>query len=1328
MTSAEVAEKPEIEKVIPTTPSQMEIWLACKLGGKEANKAYNESISVKLEGKLIIKTLQDAFLKVLERHDAMRSVVSPNGKSFLVFSNYSLPIRMRDICGLNSEEKEKYLKKHAEQTGTYDFNLTTGPLYVLDLIKLEEENHLLTFTGHHIVFDGWSLGVMLEELGLIYSDLVCCRDPELPKADRFGEYAQEFYNLTRKSNYRQTKDFWKAYLSDPVPDFVLPADKPLTAGRTYSARRHEIRVQTEVMLKAKAVAAKLGASFNLALLAIFELLLSDWTKRQDVIIGLPVAGQIGLNKPRLIGHCVNLLPLRSLVNRDESFREYLKKRKEDYYMALDYSFISFGEMIKDIKLIRNHSRIPLVPITFNIDSNLGNELNFNGLEHQLILNPKSFSNFEIIFNLLQTSEEFIFEWTYNTELFSKALVEEIALKYSNMISAFVDNPDEKIAHVFEGLANPVLDPTPEVPQFQPLGELLRIKLAAGKNKLGVCAAGKNYSYDELTDKVDAIAVHLLARGVGPGKIVAVHLQRSVDLVASALAVIRIGACYMPIDSEYPEERVLFMLTDVDVKAFITDNQQFSWGKLDAKKVEMGNNIFAHSIPGFQVKLPRPEDPLFIVYTSGSTGTPKGVALSQQNLSDFLIHFAQAPGFQDTDRVLGLSSISFDMSFMELVLPFVYGASLHLLDNYERRDSREIVKILNSGSITKLYATPSHLKSIFDYGLASKLEHLTIISAGEPLQDTLAHTLVKHSGKVFNIYGPTETTIFSNIKEITEETQEITIGKPVLGASILLLDEEGKLITDSGRLGEIYIGGKGVGLGYLNREELNRERFIHNPIATNPGLYYRTGDLAVWTTSGELICKGRMDHQVKIRGQRIELVEIENSIALDSAVEHVIVEKTSSEQGDDELVALLSFKNGKKELDSNEWIAECRDRLRSKLPTYMIPSSFIVVDDFELNQNGKVDRKLARKFIQVGKPFRDTSSVNEVVEAQSPSELVLYLLTLWNKFINVSENQLDSDFFQLGGHSLMAVDLISILEKKFGIALPLSILFEYPTINSLATRLKELTETNISESNMLVKFKEGDPRKVLFFIHGVGLNPIEIRTLNEHMDKDQTIWGLQSPSILSPNCKPLDTIEEIAHLYISEIKKLGYTGPYRLLGNSFGGQIAFEMAKQLLKANEEVKFLGMIDTVASIRKSAMNSFVGNISLLSKKILFEIGFFANDPAYYFPYRIGYIKDKAGKIKKGTDYPSTGVLRTRISQIEKVNMAAWEKYTHEYVDTTLTLFLAEKRTFYVPDFKTFGWSGLVRKINTISMPGDHASMLKPPYGVEFSRVLQGLLNSSK
>ena len=585
MTSAEVAEKPEIEKVIPTTPSQIEIWLACKLGGKEANKAYNESISVKLEGKLIIKTLQDAFLKVLERHDAMRSVVSPNGKSFLVFSNYSLPIRMRDICGLNSEEKENYLKKHAEQTGTYDFNLTRGPLYVLDLIKLEEENHLLTFTGHHIVFDGWSLSVMLEELGLIYSELVGGRNPILPKADRFGEYAQEFYNLTRKSNYRQTKDFWKAYLSDPVPDFVLPADKPLTAGRTYSARRHEIRVQTEVMLKAKAVAAKLGASFNLALLAIFELLLSDWTKKQDVIVGLPVAGQIGLNKPRLIGHCVNLLPLRSLVNRDESFREYLKKRKEDYYMALDYSFISFGEMIKDIKLIRNHSRIPLVPITFNIDSNLGNELNFNGLEHQLISNPKSFSNFEIIFNLLQTSEEFIFEWTYNTELFSKALVEEIALKYSKMISAFVDNPDEKIAHVFDGLANPVLDPTSEVPQFQPLGELLRIKLAAGKNKLGVCVAGKNYSYEELTDKVDAIAAHLLARGAGPGKIVAVHLQRSVDLVASALAVIRIGACYMPIDSEYPEERVLFMLNDVDVKAFITDNQEFFWGKLDAKKLE-----------------------------------------------------------------------------------------------------------------------------------------------------------------------------------------------------------------------------------------------------------------------------------------------------------------------------------------------------------------------------------------------------------------------------------------------------------------------------------------------------------------------------------------------------------------------------------------------------------------------------------------------------------------------------------------------------------------------------------------------------------------------
>ncbi|MDR7132633.1 amino acid adenylation domain-containing protein [Algoriphagus sp. 4150] len=865
-----------------------------------------------------------------------------------------------------------------------------------------------------------------------------------------------------------------------------------------------------------------------------------------------------------------------------------------------------------------------------------------------------------------------------------------------------------------------------LPAFVSIGELIKGKLAAGKDRTAVCVGGEEYSYARLDEMVNSIAAQLVLKGAGPGEIVGVHIERTIDLVASALAVIQIGACYMPIDSEYPEDRVKFMLGDVDVRVFLTDNDSYSWGNLDCRKLKIDRFIFEHHSPGVMARVPRPDDPSFIVYTSGSTGNPKGVALSRQNLSDFLKHFEKAPGYSESDRVMGLSSISFDMSFMEIVLPFVYGASLHLLDRFERRDPREIVKILKTGKITKLFATPSHLKSIVDYGLSDKQENLTIISAGEPLQHTLALSLVKSSGKVYNIYGPTETTIFTNIKEITADTEVVTIGKPVPGTTILLMDEHGKPVTDSGELGEIYIGGKGVGLGYLNREELNREKFILDPLPNKLGRYYRTGDLAVWTADGELICKGRMDQQVKIRGQRVELCEIENAIALDKAVEHVIVEKTTAENGDDELIALLSFRNGEK-LSGNpdKWIASCKNKLRLTLPTYMVPGNFVVVDNFELNQNGKVDRKNARKLFQ---PVAVESSFPPAsTQTKGKNETVNILLELWNKFLEISDNQLDEDFFFLGGHSLLAVDLISAVEKKFGLNLPLLFLFEYPTVNSMALKLDRLTAAKTVESSVLVRFKEGNPEKVLFFIHGVGLNPIEIKTLNEYMDDDQTIWGLQSPGIQNKKNKPLDNIEEIAGLYIAEIKKLGYSGQYKLLGNSFGGQIAFEMAKQLLNAGEEIGFLGMIDTVASIKSGYPKNVFGRIGMLGRKIPFEISFLLDDPVFYLKYRVSYIKEKVQKNRIPKTPGDDGDLKARIMQIESINMKAWENYKHEFIDTTITLFLAEKRTFFVPDFDTFGWSEFVRHLKTVHMPGEHANMLKPPHGEKFSRTLQNLLNSS-
>jgi len=1323
--NVDIQEIPEIERVFPITPAQMEIWLACKIGGREANKAYNESVSLKLTGELSVKYLQDAFLQVIERHEGMRSVISPNGKSLIVFSSFNLPIRMRDISDVAEKEKELVLRKHLEQRGSYHFNLVQGPLYVMDLIKLEEKSYLLTFTGHHLIFDGWSLGVMLEELATIYSSFIDGVPSNLPNADRLGEYAKEYFNLSRKPKYKETKDFWKNYLSNPVPRVDLPIDNPRPKIRTYNSEGHRKSISSETWNKLKEVSAKLNSSLNLTLLAVFELFLYDWTKQNDLVVGLPVAGQIGYNKHRLIGHCVNLLPLRSKVDKDHKFVEYLKIRKGDYNNALAYSLISFGDMIQNISLVRDSSRISLVPVTFNIDTGMEDGLAFSGLEHSLMANPKTFSNFELILNLFKASTGYVLDFTYNSTLFNRSTIELAAAKYFKMIDLCLDHLDWKISDLIDHVNHQPEQNAVSVLDFIPLGELIRDQLTSRNDKIAVRIGNDEYSYNQLNSITNTIATQLILRGVGPGKVVGVHMERNINLVAGALAVIQIGACYLPIDTEFPEDRVKFMLNDANVTTFITENETYSWEKLETKKLLINEELLGMPTSGFIAKTPKTNDPIFIVYTSGSTGNPKGVVLTQRNIKDFLKHFRSAPGMDEQDRVIGLTSISFDMSFMELILPFALGASLHLFNKYERRDSREIVKAVNSGSITKMFATPSHLKSIIDFGLTNCQDNLTIISAGEPLQLSLAKKLVKVASKVYNIYGPTETTIFDTIKEITSETEIITIGSPVEGSSIFLVNEQGELVTSPGEPGEIYIGGNGIGLGYLNNEEQNREKFVSNILESHPGKYYRTGDLAVWTSTGELDCKGRLDHQVKIRGQRIELGEIENLIGLDKDVQNVLVEKQVSEEGNDYLVGYVSFREEvKNTIEYSLWISSCKERLASFLPSFMIPSNFHIVEDFKLNQNGKIERKAEKKIININitEEIKNQSKEREVTNTKT----VAIIKKLWEKVLVISNANIDTDFFQEGGHSLLAVELISKIERELNLSLPLSLLFEYSTITSISNYLNQLID-NKTEENILINIKNGSSEKVLFFIHGVGLNPLEIKTLNNHMDDDQTIWGLQSPSIMSNDIKPIDNIKDIASLYLNKIKEKEFTGPYSILGNSFGGQIAFEMAKQLIENGDEVKFLGMIDTTANLRDNKPKNFISKFNRFNKKLAFEIEFIVDDPLYYFRYRTKYLSEKLDNYKNSSSDQDINSLKQRIKKIEDINMLAWENYTHQYLKTKITLFLAKKKTFFVDDLLTFGWSPNVDSVETIYMPGEHANMLKPPYGVEFSRALQDVLNKT-
>lgn len=1321
----------EIEKVIKTTPSQTEIWLACKMGGKEANMAYNESVSLQLKGNLCVDSLKKAFLELIRRHDGMRTIISPNGKNLLIFSSYELPIRFRDISHLSEDEQQCFFKKHVKEIGNYHFNLSQGPLYVMELIKINNMLHEISFTGHHIIFDGWSIGLMLEELSELYSKSVQNLESDLPTPDLLGEYSAELINRSRKFEHKETKRYWKNYLSDPLPDFSLPISKDRPIHRTYDSDVIGFPLPKEVVRQIKKTSSEERVSLNLVILSIFEIFLSRWSGEQEVVVGMPVSGQLGLNRPRLIGHCVHLLPLRSDVDMELPFSEYLKQRKVNYNQALDHQFLSFGNMIQDLPIRRDSSKVPLIPVTFNIDLDLDAKVDFIGLEHKLSFNPKAYANFEIILNLYGNSDEFTFEWTYNKSLFDRDYINHAGTDFVNYLKAFTTDRNLSIQEIIEGVeANspkvkePTIDLVVSELDFVPFGKYFFDAVNNYRNKVALTIGRNELSYQDLGKKVKHLAGYLYQKGVQPGDIIGVHLERDENLIVTVLAVISSGAGILPIDTDFPEDRVKFMLKDANVKYFISSNDSINWGELQGQKLQIPISQILDQYELFTVQNFDPVHPALIIYTSGSTGKPKGVVLSHLNLFYFTQQVIEQPGLSNEDRVLGLTSISFDMAWLEIVLPFTFGASLFLLGKYERKDQREIFNALKDHRITKLYITPSHLKSLIQYMGEPRLEGLTIISAGEPLSMKLADSLLKVADSVHNIYGPSETTVFATIKKIEPSSREITIGKAVKNACVVLVDEQGKLINFPGKMGEIWIGGTCVGNGYLNRPELNNERFVPSPFKGYDGEFYKSGDLGLWNEEGDLLCKGRIDHQVKIRGQRLELGEIESELTKDPLIKNVVVIKVLDANEEGMLRAHVSFVDGEMpEPRFNNWVEITKGQLSKKLASYMIPSEFVQHTSFELNSNGKIDRKLLERY----RPTGIVSRASEIVKAiKNPSSSILAVKKAWEQVLKRELENVNEDFFQIGGHSLLAVDLLSKLENHFKINLPLSTLFEFPTIEMLSSHIEHCKkEENKGQSKCLVKIKEGDPQKVLLFIHGVGLNPLEINTLVNNLDEDQTIWGLQSPSILDSTLAPLSSIEQIAQVYIEQIRMAGLQGPYHLMGNSLGGLIAFEMAKQFIKMGDQVQFLGMIDTIAFNTDAAPKGFFNKVSRLFKRLWYEVKFIVRDPGFYLSYRKKYLLEKRDNWR--ARHQKTTDLFSRIKEIENVNMEAWKNYVHEPVDVNITLFLANRRTFFVEDFKTFGWTPFAKEINVIRMPGEHANMLKPPHGAEFTKALQNILNSN-
>jgi amino acid adenylation domain-containing protein len=1039
---------PSLLHTAPSTESQREIWTACRMGD-DASLAFNESNVLELEGDLDVQALQAAVRGLVERHEALHTTFSSDGLTLMVAEATEVNVPLLDLSGGTSEEREAgmsaLLAREVEET----FDLEQGPLARFKLVKLGERSHRLVFTAHHIVCDGWSTAILMRDLGALYTR-ARGEEATLAEPEPFSAYARAEVEAAGTPEMAAAEAYWLDQFREPTTVLDLPTDRPRPPLKTYASRREDYVLPADLVAALKKAGARSGASFFTTLLGGFKALAHRLSGQQDIVVGIPAAGQSVGGHSELVGHCVNTLALRSQVDGHQPFQQLLKSLRTTMLDAYDHQQFTYGTLLRKLPLARDPSRLPLVSVLFNLDQALtAKDLSFQGLAARLWTNPRRYENFDMFVNAVEGNGRIVLEVQHNTDLFDVETIRRWMAAYEMLLRGITDDPGREIAalpilgEADRALLAAVNDTAAEYPSTSCIHELAAEQTARTPEATALVFEGESLSFAELDARANRLARVLRERGVSRGTLVGLCLERSPDMVAALLAVLKAGGAYVPLDPAYPADRIAFMIEDSGMPVLVSEKAlegtlpshgaQVLW--IDAEAEALAG-LDDSALPRDESSA-RPEDPAYVIYTSGSTGKPKGVRVPHRAVANFLWTMRDQPGLGPKDTLVAVTTLSFDIAVLELHLPLVVGARIVLARRETAGDGAALAELLSSSAASVMQATPSTWRMLLAAGWKGG-DGFTVICGGEAMPPDLAQQLVEAAGSVWNVYGPTETTVWSTREKLHNPVGNLTIGRPIGNTQVHVLDERLQPVP-IGVPGELHIGGDGVTLGYLNRPELTAERFIPDPFHSG-ALLYKTGDLARLLPDGRLDYLGRNDNQVKVRGFRIELGEIESILARHGAVGQAVVMARELRPGDVRLVAYLIPANGATPPDE-----DLRAFLRESLPDYMVPQHFMSLGAFPLTPNGKIDRK------SLPEPVTERAD-GDFVEPRTPEERLV--AELWQDALGVPRLSVHDNFFHLGGHSLLASQVLARLRREHGVALPFRRLFEAPTIERFAALVAE----------------------------------------------------------------------------------------------------------------------------------------------------------------------------------------------------------------------------------------------------------------------------------
>jgi amino acid adenylation domain-containing protein len=1176
-------------------------------------QGYNLPSVFRLAGPLDVDALERSLTEIITRHEILRATFSvKNGEPLQVIAPpYRIKFAIVDMSERLPITDETFFPLLREDTKV-PFNLAQGPLVRVKLIRLGPADHVLFWMTHHMVWDGWSFDIMLDELMKLYSAYSRgLPSPLSPMVIQYGDFAAWQKEWLKSKDLDRQLDYWREQLAGNPQALQMPPDKPRPAIRSYRGGRVRLDIPKSLLAPLKKLAEEEDATVFMVLLAAFDVILYRYSGQSDISVGSPMWGRVRPETERLIGFFTNTVVLRTSLEGGPSFREVIRRVRKACFGAYSNQTMPFERIVE---LLPEVSKTPLFQTLFSYQDARARPALMGDIKITQLPAPQTdISSFDLLLWFKETQTELMGRLDYNSDIFESPSMERFMGHIKNLLAAVVEQPDNNIATppiISKEERNQLIvewnNTHCEFPQTTGIHELFERQAERLPHKKAVLCNRHHISYELLEQRANHMAGVLIKNGARPGSRIGICMTTSIDIVAAVLGVLKTGSCYVPLDPSCPARRLAIIIaksrssiivTDKTSKAALPDGDVLTVTFDEEDNSQAREPEGRPEISGFTSELPA-----CILHVSQPHGTPKPIILTHRAVVNLLSGLSVKPGLAQEDVFASLSPLSLGSALLELFLPLSVGATGALIDRETSADEKLLIKSIHHHGITAMEASPSTWRRLLSAGWKGRPD-LKVLCHGEPVSGNLAAELLSKTKEVWNLYGTTETTVVSTCNRFATAEKAAVVGRPIGNTTIYIVDDLMQPVA-VGIVGQLLIGGSGVSISPEDNGKETDKRFLRDPFSQDvKAMLFATGDRAKYLADGSIELYGRLDNQLKINGVRISPEEIESELKQHPIVDQCCVVTVESGSGDKRLVAYIVPK--KRAAVS---ASDLQSHLRNTLPAELVPVFFEGAETLPLTFSGLIDRK---KLAEIFSASHTTGNLYVAPSTQSEE----YVATLWQELLGKNRVGIHENFFEIGGYSMLAVQMFSKIQKKTKLNLPLATLFSAPTIKELASIIDDNLQpdsagspgktpmTGKSQWKHLVPIKPTGSFPPFYCVHGVGGNVLNYYQLVPYLHKEQPLYGLQCRG-LDGITAPFGNVRTMAREYVAEIRELQPHGPYFLGGGSMGGLVAFEMAQQLSDAQEPIGLLLMFDSVCPrlLKSAAVVSAGKKEQLRTKRNIF------------------------------------------------------------------------------------------------------------------------------